>query len=150
MALNRDPHWLQLCLCAILRWCNWKRHDPQVNENVTICRLHRRPHNEPSQTGNTLQHTATHFNTLQHTATHCNTKHCNTLQHTTLQHMWPSAGLHSRHPQNPCSGRTCVAITATHCNTLQHTATQHSLWQPRSFPRKMANFLEMSSRNFVI
>ena len=62
------------------------------------------------ESGNTLQHNATHCNALQHTATHCNTlqhtaTHCNTLQHTathcsTLQH------------------------TATHCkhNTLQHTA----------------------------
>jgi len=50
--------------------------------------------------GNTLQHTGTHWNTLQHTATHCNTlqhtaTHCNTLQH-----------------------------TATHCITLQHTASK--------------------------
>jgi len=52
-------------------------------------------------TGNTLQHTATHCNTLQHTATHCNTlqhtaTHCNTLQHTDPR------DLTSRYIVSPC------------------------------------------------
>ena len=66
------------------------------------------------------------------TATHPTATDCNALTHTqTNAHTHTAIKLdHYRTPQ---------------CNTLQRTP----LPKP-SFPRKMANFLEMSSRNFVI